>query len=166
MSEKQVQKVSGTIEVIKDPSTKEFTKADGIGHIHSIGIKLSGEWHNIQSFDSQAKCLEVLNKLDGGKYVKGDNVELYKESKDGRYWNVVSITPSDQVTTEVVKTNEEIAEEKGTPIGPAETINNENTIEKQCCLKCACMLGGIQAKEEALKTAQWFYQHLNLKWLE
>lgn len=166
---KAERQTEGVIEIIKDVSTKEFTKANGDkGRIHSIGIKLEkGEWYNIQSFLTADVCNEVLNKTNGGKFVKGDSVTFTEQStdKDQKYWNIVKIVANDQPVVETVKTNDEIAKEQGVDIGKVES-NDENIIEKQCCLKCASMLGGIQTKEECLKVAQWFYQMINIRWLK
>lgn len=162
--------VEGNLAIIKENTPHEWTKPDGSkSYIYSIGIKLDNndEWHNISSFDSQAKCKEVLNKINGGTFVVRDGVTLTEEEYKPGKWVIKAITMLNQVKTEIVQTNEELGQVIGKVNGDKITpTNNENNIEKQCCLKCASMLGGIQSKEGCLKVAQWFYSKLQEKWLE
>jgi len=106
MADAKVRDVIGKILAITQISEKDLVIKQGPNagkpfKLYQIGVRLdegkgNESWHNI-SAPSEAKAIEVLQSVALKRaYQLGDNVKIYEESRDERYWNVVSIVAMGQ----------------------------------------------------------------------
>jgi hypothetical protein len=128
MGDAKVRDVVGKIIAITQVTEKELTikqgpKAGTQFKLYQIGVRIdegkgNESWHNI-SAPSELKAIEVLQSQALKRvYQIGDEVKIYEESRDEKYWNVVSIVATGQsslpeatapkVTEESVEPNKKV----------------------------------------------------------